>query len=393
VPSPYQFLGAVHPLVRTALLPRVLAAQRGTMVAVRFGHPIPASQLERFADDRGRVDYLRLRSDILARRLLKHTPLLPGRPLRAMAELAPAEDRAALAAEIAALPAAAELLRSGDHTVRVARAAAIPVVLREIGRLRELTFRGVGEGSGQPRDLDRFDDDYLHLFVWHETDQELVGAYRLGPTDELVAQRGAEGLYTATLWRFAPGFLARMQPALELGRSFVQPRYQKSHAALLLLWRGIGAFVARQPRYRLLFGPVSISGQHDTASVRLIVAHLQAHCADPELQEHVTPRRPWRVPARLRRRMPVDGALLGDLDGVGAMVRELEVGRQGVPVLLEQYLRLGARVVGCNLDPDFGTLDALVVVDLLRTAPQRARRYLGEQGLEALRAWHAAPAP
>jgi putative hemolysin len=309
-----------------------------------------------------------------------------------MAAVAGPECRRALLDEIAALPASSELLRSGAHTVRIARAAAIPVLLREIGRLRELAFRGVGEGSGLARDLDRFDRDYLHLFVWHETDQELVGAYRLGPTDEL-AGRGADGLYTATLYRFGLEFLARMQPALELGRSFVQPRYQKSHAALLLLWRGIGAFVAQQPRYRLLFGPVSISGQHDAASVRLIVAHLQAHCADPALQEHVTPRRPWRVPAQLRRRLPVDGVLLGDLDGVGAMVRELEVGRsQGVPVLLEQYLRLGARVVGCNLDPEFGTLDALVVVDLLRTPPERARRYLGEQGLRALQSWHGAPA-
>jgi putative hemolysin len=382
--------GALHPHVRTLLLPRALAGQRRNRIGLRFGRPIGAAELARFGDDdRARSDYLRLRSGILERRLHPAPALASpagaqGGPVPVAAPV-PAER---LEADLAALPPDAELLRSAGMRVLVGTAPQLPNVLPELGRLRELTFRGVGEGSGSDRDLDAFDRDYRHLFVWDETARAIVGAYRMGLTDELLPKGGPRALYTAGFYEYGGPFLRAMTPAIELGRSFVQPAYQKGYLPLLLLWRGIGAFLVRERRYRMLFGTVSISADHHATSVRLMVDHLETHCRDERLAAHVTPRRPWRSPRSERHGPRWKQEHIAELQDVAAMVRELEVRRQGVPVLLEQYLKVGARMVGINVDPAFHTIDALVVVDMLRAPAKAQQRYLGEDGAARLRAFH-----
>ena len=161
------------------------------------------------------------------------------------------------------------LWRREDFSVLLAKAREIPNVLHEIGRLREVTFRQVGEGTGKPIDLDRFDEHYWHLFVWNRHANEVAGAYRLGPSDEILARFGPKGFYTSQLFQWKRTFLDRISPALELGRSFVRPEYQKTYAPLLLLWKGIGQFLIRNPQYKLLFGPVSISNGYTAASRQL----------------------------------------------------------------------------------------------------------------------------
>ncbi len=379
----FHLAGVVHRHLRTALLPRALLAQRDRRVAVRIGHAVPPGQLARFADDdRARCDYLRLRTEILARREGERMPAIARNATEA--PVAPRGSVDAIAAEITRLPAAALLVAGNGMQVFCARAVEIPAVLEEIGRLRECTFRAVGEGSGQQRDLDGFDASYRHLFVWDPAAREIVGSYRLGLSDELLADHGASGLYTSGIYDFAPEFWRRVSPALELGRAFVQARYQKGYAPLLLLWRGIGAFVVRHQRYRLLFGTVSISADHHATSVRLMVDHLQSHCLATELAPFVRSRRPWRAARGERHGVRWQPQQIAQLQDVSAMVRELEVGRLGVPVLLEQYLKLGARLLGVNVDPDFHTIDALVVVDLVRAPKHLLQRYLGEPGASAL---------
>jgi putative hemolysin len=384
-------LGALHPLLRTALLPRALLHQRGGPVAVRCGHSIAPSQLERFGhDDRARADYLRLRTEILARRVSNTAPVAPApRPLQS--PLAVRGDVAQLSAEIAQLGADNLLLTANGMQVFCVRAKEAPAVLLEIGRLRELTFRGVGEGSGAERDLDRFDASYRHLFVWDAAAHEIVGSYRLGLSDELLAAGGDDALYTAGFYTFAQKFWQRLSPALELGRSFVQPRYQKGFAPLLLLWRGIGAFVTRNPRYRNLFGTVSISADHHATSVRLMVDYLRSHCLATDLAPLVRSKKPWAAAPHEQRSLRWLPQQIAELHDVSAMVRELEVHRAGVPVLLEQYLKLGAKLLGVNVDPAFQTIDALVVVDLLSAPSHLQQRYLGPDGMLALRHHHGDP--
>jgi putative hemolysin len=393
-PAWYDLADWLRPNLAQRLLPRLFLAQRGATIRVRIGHPVPARQLERFADDEARTAYLQLRAQILARRTSTPRPgtQIPSRR-RTLAPLAEPIQRDQLAQEIAALPPSALLTQSGAMQVFIATAQEVPLALREIGRLRELTFRGVGEGSGQQRDLDRYDEHYLHLFTWDREQHEIVGAYRLGATDLIQRHDGPSTLYTASLYRYAPDFLAQLGDAIELGRSFVQPKYQRGHLPLLMLWRGIGAFIARNPRYRRMFGTVSISADHHATSVRLMVDHLLGHCSDAKLQALVSPVRPFRARFRERRSVRWQPQQISSLDDVAAMVRDLEVDRQGVPVLMARYLELGARVVGINVDPEFHTIDALMVVDLLAAPKHLQVRYLGEAGAAAVRHEHGPKEP
>lgn len=382
----FRAAASLHRRLRTALLPRLLLAQCESGVAVRIGFAIADAHLERFTDDNERAKYLRVRSEILARRKQEQKDAAPQgrrqpRQLAPLLEPVPVDQ---IEAELAALPAESELLRQGTMRVLCAEAARIPQALREIGRLRELTFRGVGEGSGAALDLDQFDQLYRHLILWDEGSKAIVGSYRLGVVREILAACGPQGLYTTSLYRYRQPFLDHVQDGVELGRSFVQPAYQKGFLPLLLLWKGIAAFVQRDPRRRLLFGTVSISADHHATSVRLMVDHLSEHCFHPGLARSVRPIRPWRRPRSERRGPAWQPNHITELRDVSAMVREIEVVRQGVPVLLEQYLKLGAKVVGINVDAAFHTIDALVVVDLAKAPLHLLARYMGQDGASAL---------
>jgi putative hemolysin len=264
---------------------------------------------------------------------------------------------------------------SGAFQVYCAKAPDIPLTLREIGRLRELTYRGVGEGTGRDCDIDQFDNHYAHLFVWDRKARRVVGAYRIGDVQAIVSEHGVNGLYTRQLFRYDERFVTKMGPALELGRSWVRAEYQKNYNALLLLWRGIGRYVIERSEARVLFGPVSISARYSDASHTLLMAFLaQNHLDRPlaELVEAIHPRLP-HAPQGTGTVLP------RSIDEANALVARLEADGKGVPVLLRQYLKLNARLIGFNVDPDFGdALDALMMVDLTTVQPSILNRYLGK---------------
>lgn len=389
----FQLLGLAHPRLRTILLPRELLKSRGRRVRLRVGGPVPPERLGAFGTDAEATAYLRVRTCTLRRdpRRTLASRAVPGLLRRRRAPsrqpIAPGGPAAPLVREIAALPAAQRLVTSGSMAVHFARAGQIPSVLAEIGRLRETAFRAVGEGTGRSVDLDRFDEHYLHLFVWNEERSEIVGAYRIGPTDDIVPRLGVEGLYTSTLFRFSRPLLERLDPALEMGRSFVRPEYQKTHLALNLLWKGIGRFVADRPRYRRLFGPVSISNEYESMTRRLLIAFLQMNRSVKDLGRLLKPRHRVRF-ARMR---DLDERLVGtvvtDLEDVESLIRDIEEDRRSMPVLLRQYLRLNGLLLGFNLDPEFGdVMDGLILVELDRVAPAILSRFMGRDGLAAFRA-------
>jgi putative hemolysin len=249
----------------------------------------------------------------------------------------------------------------------------------------------VGEGTARPRDLDRFDVFYLPLFIWNEETGEVAGAYRLGPTDEILPRFGVRGLYTNTLFKFRRPLVKYLTPALELGRSFVRPEYQRGYLPLLLLWKGLCQFVVRNPRYRHLFGPVSISNDYRRVSRRLLARSLPRAPRNPELARWVRPRRPLR--AGFRTAVPrVPPELAGDMQTLAELIEDLEDGR-GLPVLLRQYMKLGGEVLAFNVDPDFNeALDALIVLDLMQADKAALGRYIGSGNLARFRAFHTKPA-
>lgn len=390
----FQAAGLVHPLLRTALLPRELLGMRGKSVSLAIGQPLDAARLAKFEDAAELISYLRLKTYILgARGLQERKPLRLGLKLRPtlLEPLAAPQAPEILRQEVADLPERQRLVEQGEFQVYIARAGQIPAVLREIGRLRELTFRGVGEGTGKALDLDRFDAHYLHLFLWNKAVGELAGAYRLGASDRILPEFGDDGLYTTTLFRYRSGFLDSLGPALEMGRSFITPDYQRRAAPLGLLWRGIGQYCAQNPRYRTLFGPVSISGDYRRLSRRLMVTYLREQALNREAARSVQAKRPPRGSGLELLDRSAFRRSVRDIEDVSALISEIEPEARGVPVLLRQYLKLNGTMLSFNVDPDFmDCIDGLVLVDLTRTCPKTLRRYMGDSGWERFMEYHKA---
>ena len=312
-------------------------------------------------------------------------PNLPGNiaafshPSIAFQPIAPPQDTQTLHAEVAALPPEQLLFDTSEYSVFTARSWQMPHLMDEIGRLREITFRAVGEGTGKASDIDRFDSYYDHLFVWHHERHEVVGAYRLGKVDEILKIFGKKGLYTNTLFHFKKTLFRELGLALELGRSFVRAEYQKTPLALLLLWKGIGHFLLRHPQYKTLFGPVSISNTYQETSQQLIVEFLSEQNFAPELAKYVKARNPFECERTRSRRLSITD-LCKSIEEVSAFIGNIEEDNKGVPVLLRQYLKLGARVISFNVDADFcNSLDVLIVVDLVKADRRMLERFMGEE--------------
>jgi len=391
----FQLAGLLHPGLRTILLPRELLNKRGRTVRVAVGSPITASSLSRHATAREAADYLQWRTQLLqARRQEESTASVfrdpfPFRSKRAPATIIPAADARACRRELESLPGEQKLLEQGDHLVYFAKSQQIPELLREIGRLREISFRQAGEGTGGPVDLDLFDAHYLHLFVWNQRRSEVVGAYRFAGTDEVLSHLGPQGLYTSTLFRFKRDFLSRVDPALELGRSFVRPEYQRSFAPLLLLWKGIGHYVAQHPQYRILFGPVSISDTYSPASRALMVSFLKERHFDSSLAPSVRAKHKYQTRNFSSLNGPILRSMVANADELSDVVSDLETDHKGLPVLLRQYLNVGGQILDFSVDRHFsGVLDGLIVVDLAKTKGRLIDKYLGRAGAERFRKWH-----
>ena len=390
----FQLAGMIHPGLRTANLPRELLNKRGRRIRMRIGRPVTVAMLQSFASAQEAIEYLRCRTYLLDDAATVAVPerRLPLRLLPAKHQTPVAAARATdrLAVEIATLPPASRLCDNGEFAVYLANESAFPGVVAEVGRLRELAFRQVGEGTGRAVDLDRFDHHYQHLVLWHTGHCQVAGAYRLGPTPDILPVHGARGLYTSTLFRFREDLFDRIGPAIELGRSFVRPEYQKQVAPLLLLWKGIARYVATRPECAVLFGGVSISNRYHAVSRHLMVRFLEAHRAG-ELAGLVTPRSPYRSPQRQSRHTGTVSHVPANVEQLAGLVADLERDGKGVPILLRQYLKTGGKLLACNVDRGFSdVLDALIMVDLREAPTPVLERYFGKSAAAQFRAWHAA---
>jgi putative hemolysin len=374
----FHLAGAIHPRLRTADLPRQLLNKRGKEVAVRFGRPVPAKTLQALPSHHDAIEYLRWRTYFLGMRT-KESHLsnrLPAAPVPMPAPESMLEE------EVSRLPG--PLAEAEGLAVFLAEARQIPNVLREIGRLREVTFRQAGEGTGGAIDLDSFDSHYRHLFIWNREKREVAGAYRLGPTTDILPARGAAGLYSSTLFHYDPEIFRRIGPAIELGRSFVRAEYQKHFQPLLLLWKGISQFVLTRPKCCILFGAVSISDDYTPASRDLLVTFLESQ-QDRDLAHLVRPRRPYKAKLFSGQQKDTVSRLLKDIEELSDPIADVEADGKGVPILIKQYLRVGGRILGFNIDPAFHTLDALVLVDLRLTPPALLARYMSKNGAAEFR--------
>ena len=356
----------------TLMLPRALFSGVPTRIGITLGAPVPSSAL---AAEQGS-------STLIATAMRRHVYRLPTRkpPLFVTTTTVAHPQPAARVREGLQRAEALGHTKDGQAILLLPGARGCPV-LKEIGRLRELAFRKVGEGTGLRRDLDEYDVHYQHIVLWNERAQEIVGAYRLAPAGSVIASRGLAGLYTSSLFEFAPSAQGFLGEAIELGRSFVQPRYWGSRS-LDYLWQGIGAYLVAHPEVRYLFGPVSLSAQLSEPARQLIVAVHQQLFADRDGL------------ARSRNPMRLDPAVVAEVsdqlagrDGAAALIwlrdRLQQLG-ENLPVLYRQYVDLcepdGIRFLDFGVDPAFGhCVDGLIRVDIARLKASKRQRYLGER--------------
>ena len=389
----FQILDMIHPKLHTAFLLQEFLKQEGKTIEVRVGGVIDHASVADIAQDSEATEYLRWRTYLLARRSKSESSwpaaLRSKIATRMQEPVADAVMPEILHEEIQQLPPERCLTQNGDLTVYLGTARECPHLLQEVGRLREITFRQVGEGTNKRLDLDRFDDYYWHLLLWHRAKRELVGAYRAGSTEEIVPEHGVAGLYTSTLFRYDQQMFKKLGPALELGRSFVRPEYQRQYAPLLLLWKGIAGLVALKPEIPVLFGAVSISNDYSQASREMIYHFFESRILEDELSGLVEPRRPFR-PAILRR-WDCRGMrrAVRDLDDLSQPINDLEADGKGLPILLRQYSKIGGKLLGFNVDRKFSNaLDGLMMVDLRQTDTAVLERYMGQVGAAKFRQIH-----
>lgn len=247
-------------------------------------------------------------------------------------------------------------------------------IMREIGRLREIAFRAVGEGSNSRRDIDAYDYHYLHLILWDDNDLEIAGAYRLGDANTLSREKHPTGLYSASLFDYEPPMQAIFKEGLELGRSFVQPKYWGKRS-LDYLWLGIGAFMTKYPKYRYCFGPVSISNTLPTNAIALLVQFYNKYF--PAQKNYASAKLPYVTSTE-----PLYEFHGNDYQNEFKVLKNILANMNTtIPTLLKQYADIceaqGVCFAAFNVDPDFNyCVDGLIIMDSRRLTKAKRKRYM-----------------
>ena len=373
----------IHPLLRTLMLGRELLNKKASTINLAIGETIRFKEVTHLCDQQ-LVNYLRLNTYLLQpvssqpRDKATHDHcVIP------IAERRPIDE---LLQDIRQLSDDEKMLSHNQFDVFCTTAENIPSMLLEIGRVREENFRLVGEGTGRDLDIDEYDRHYLHLFIWDNEQQQLVGSYRLGLVDKLLEHGHINELYSSSLFQYDLQFIENMGKSIEMGRSVVDHRYQKSMAPLLLLWKGIATYVARHPDYTHLFGPVSISNDYSEQARRLLADTMTLHYYDTQQAQWVAATNP--LPTQQAQWNASLLTSLADLQLLGRVISRIDEGK-GVPVLLRQYLGLNGKLVSFNVDPDFNdALDGLIVVDLLNVPEKTLARYMGTDSTTQYLSYH-----
>jgi len=381
----FQALGLLHPRIRTALLPNEFLRQEKKTIAITIGKPIQKQLIKSFISESDCTRYIRQRTYLLKYQQEKSQL----HPLAHVEHIA-ASDSISLEKEISEFTDDDVIVESGEYRVYLTHATKTPCILREIGRLREQTFRDSGQGTGKSLDLDIFDAEYDHLILYKKG-CGIIGGYRIARTDHIHNVFGKNGLYTQTLFTYSHGFKQRIPKGLELGRAFICKEYQRSFLPLQLLWKGIGTYIAKHKEYRFLFGSVSISNNYTVFSRQMIVHYLRTHCFDTTLAEHVHPKNKFNrlIPKQLKHFINDSANVLEDIDTLNSVIMEIEPDGKGIPILIRQYMKLGGKFCGFGIDPSFNdAIDCLVMIDIMKGDNTMLERYIGEDALKELRNFH-----
>ena len=349
----------IHTMLGTARLTKELINKHDRCFNLQIGKPILPAEVALYESPKDLAAYLRSRSYALEANI--PTKAIERKEVK-QAEIDAPTDLSLMLAELEAIREKSFLYSASDFDCYLADYQDIPNLMHEIARLREVTFRAIGEGTGKSLDQDEFDSYFKHLILWDKAKQRIVGCYRLGIGSEIIPKLGIKGFYVSTLVDFDDSFSEKLSHTIELGRSFVALDYQKEVLPLVLLLRGLSDVVVRYPEINHFIGPVSISSWYPKFYQSLIVRFVsEKHAIEDDLKDMVTPKTPF-VPDFLK--VDADVLLENNMNGVDKFDKflfRLSNGEYRLPTLFKKYLKLNAKFLCFNVDPDFNdTLDSLL---------------------------------
>lgn len=362
----FQLLGMIHPNLRTLALPAEMLRKKGHSIRMKIGKPIQAKDTEMFPSLEQYGRYLRAKTYALGSEFeVKRDYFRLFRIAKSPEDIISPVDAEQIATEIRSI-ADCKTFSYDQFDCYVAGSDRIPLCLREIGRLREVTFRSIGEGTNKSIDLDEYDLYYNHLILWDRRAQKIAGAYRVGNGQQIMERYGKKGFYVSSLFRMNSQLDSMLKQSLELGRSFVVQEYQKHRLSLFLLWKGILYYLISNTHFRYIIGPVSISNNYQEVSKELIIQFITKHYFDDRLAECVTPRNAFKPKfKRVDTEALLDSAQ-SDIKKMDRLISEIEPSSFTMPVLLKKYLQQNAKIIAFNCDPKFNnSLDGLMYLDMM----------------------------
>jgi len=363
----FYLLSKIDDTLRTAKLPSELLTQKDRLIKVRIGKPISVAEQNEHQTIEEYSDFLRKKTYMLSNAFEKEVPFLQSANLKlpkSPKQIATPANHEKMIVEVNALRKTdCRLLHSKNYEVFFTEAHKIPNILHEIGRLREITFREVGEGTNESLDLDKFDKYYHHMFLWDSETNLIAGAYRMGLGSEIFPKYGIDGFYLQELFRFEPELFDMMHKSIEMGRAFIIKSYQQKPMPLFLLWKGIVHLTLRYPEHKFLIGGVSISNQFSDFSKSLMIEFMKSHYYDPYVAQYIYPKKEFKVKLKDADKDFVFNEAEADLNKFDKIIDEIEPGNLRLPVLIKKYIKQNARVVAFNVDPLFNNaVDGLMYI-------------------------------
>ena len=363
-------LAKINDVFRTAKLPSELLSQKNRVIKVRIGNPISVKAQKEYESLNDFTDFLRKKTYMLSKPYDKEVKKLSDLPKtikipKAPKKIAATTDKNSLIKEVDALREMGykRLLESKNYEVFLSQKEHIPNVLTELGRLREITFRAIGEGTNQSTDLDKYDNYYHQMFLWDRDANCIAGAYRMGMGSQISKAYGLEGFYLNELFKFEPELHKMMSQSIEMGRAFIIKEYQQKPMPLFLLWKGIVHCTLRFPEHKYLIGGVSISNKFSNFSKSLMIEFMKSNYYDPYIAQYITPKKDFKVKLEDADKDFIFDESAADLNKFDKIIDELEPNELRLPVLIKKYVKQNAKVVAFNVDPLFNNaVDGLMYI-------------------------------
>jgi putative hemolysin len=362
----FHLFAKIHPSLRQVRLPSELLSKRHKTIKMRIGNPIKVEDQDKFADIYQFGRFIRaktysMESNLEVKRFFNYNLKAQPKP-ETIIDPIPGNK---ILEEVQKIKQNHTLFNLKNYTAFCAPSDEIPNILNEIGRLREITFREVGEGTNRSIDIDEFDLYYHQMFIWDEEAERIVGAYRIGKGKDILDQYGKRGFYLYSLFRISDDFKPVLNESLELGRSFVIKEYQRKPMPLFLLWKGILYFLLKNPEYRYLIGPVSISNNYSKISKDLIIRFIMQNHLNWKMAQFVKPRNSYKFKSDNPDINILMDNMERDINRLDKAIGDQDELNSGLPVLLKKYIKLNAKIIAFNVDPKFNhCLDGLIVLDV-----------------------------